>query len=167
MPELVLGPLLRYVGETEATIWVETDEPTEVEILGRTAPTFEVEGHHYGLVCIDGLEPGETYEYEVKLGGERRWPEDGGELPPSVIRTFDPDGVIRISFGSCRVTLPHEPPYTLTKDEDERGREYDALDVLANEMIRGERDNWPQLLLLLGDQVYVDEGAPETREFIR
>jgi hypothetical protein len=84
-----------------------------------------------------------------------------------VIRTFDPDGVIRISFGSCRVTLPHEPPYTLTKDEDERGREYDALDVLANEMIRGERDNWPQLLLLLGDQVYVDEGAPETREFIR
>ena len=32
-PELTLGPLLRYVGETEATIWVETERACEVEIL--------------------------------------------------------------------------------------------------------------------------------------
>ena len=37
MAGLVLGPLLRYVGRTEATIWVETDGPCEVEILGRNA----------------------------------------------------------------------------------------------------------------------------------
>jgi hypothetical protein len=167
MPDLVLGPVLRYVSETEATVWVETDAPAEVEILGATAPTFEVDGHHFALVVIEGLEKGEAYEYEVKLDGERRWPQEGSEFPPSVIRTIDPEGIVRLSFGSCRVTLPHEPPYTLTKDEDERGREYDALDVLANEMIRGTRDNWPQILFLLGDQVYVDEGAPQTREFIR
>jgi hypothetical protein len=29
------------------------------------------------------------------------------------------------------------------------------------------RDQWPQLLLCLGDQVYVDEDSPETRQFIR
>jgi hypothetical protein len=34
-------------------------------------------------------------------------------------------------------------------------------------MSRGDRDNWPELLLLLGDQVYVDEGSPRTRERIR
>ena len=167
MADLVLGPALRYVSETEATVWVETDGPAEVEVLGRTAPTFEVEGHHFALVLIEDLEPGETYEYEVELDGERRWPEEESELPPSVIRTVDPEAVMRFSFGSCRVTLPHEPPYTLTKDDDSRGREYDALDVLANEMIRGARDNWPQILFLLGDQVYVDEGSPRTREFIR
>jgi hypothetical protein len=167
MAELVLGPLLRYVGETEATVWVETDGPAEVEVMGATAPTFEVEGHHYALVCIGGLEPGETYEYEVKLDGERRWPEEGSEFPPSLIRTIDPDAVLRISFGSCRTCLPLEPPYTLTKDEDERGREFDALAVLATEMARGTREDWPQVLFLLGDQVYVDEGAPQTREFIR
>ena len=32
-PLLVLGPLLRYVSETEATIWVETDRACQVEIL--------------------------------------------------------------------------------------------------------------------------------------
>ena len=31
MAELILGPLLRYVGERDATVWVETDGPCEVE----------------------------------------------------------------------------------------------------------------------------------------
>ncbi len=35
MPDLVLDPLLRYVSTSEATVWVETSEPCEVEILGR------------------------------------------------------------------------------------------------------------------------------------
>jgi PhoD-like phosphatase len=34
-------------------------------------------------------------------------------------------------------------------------------------MIRGTRDNWPEVLLLLGDQVYVDEGSPVARAKIR
>ena len=42
MPDLLLGPLLRYVGETEATVWVETDSPCEVEVLGCSEPTFTV-----------------------------------------------------------------------------------------------------------------------------
>ncbi len=73
-PDLVLGPLLRYVSETEATIWVETDAPCEVEILGRREPTFTVEERHYALVRIEDLEPGSFNEYEVHLDGERRWP---------------------------------------------------------------------------------------------
>jgi hypothetical protein len=48
--DLVLGPLLRYVSQTEATIFVETSEACEVEILGCREPTFRVEGHHYALV---------------------------------------------------------------------------------------------------------------------
>ena len=57
-PALVLGPMLRYVGETEATVWVEADQECEVEVLGRRARTFAVAGHHYGLVVLDGLAPG-------------------------------------------------------------------------------------------------------------
>ena len=60
MAKLLLGPLLRYVGETEAVIWVETDEECEVEVLGHTEQTFCVCGHHYALVIVDGLEPGST-----------------------------------------------------------------------------------------------------------
>jgi hypothetical protein len=167
MADLVLGPLLRYVGEAEATIWVETDSPCEVEILGRTEPTFTVEEHHYALVRIEGLEPGCLYEYEVALDGERRWPEAGSELPPSAIRTLGGEGPLDIRFGSCRVALPHHEPYVQSSDRHEEGHEYDALHVLATEMIRSERDGWPELLFLIGDQVYVDEGSPRTREKIR
>jgi len=168
MPGLVLGPLLRYVDETQATIWVETDAPCEVDVLGRKASTFRVEGHHYALVCLQDLEPGDEYEYEVRLDGDRVWPEAESGYPRSVLRTIDPEAPMRIVFGSCRVAVPHRPPYTLTKDEDpEHGREIDALYALAQRMREQPRDQWPQLLLLLGDQVYADEDAPRTREFIR
>lgn len=167
MTNLVVGPLLRYVSETEATVFVETDAACEVEILGRREPTFRVEGHHYALVRLEGLEPDSAYEYEVGLDGERRWPEPGSELPPSTIRTLGGEGPLDVRFGSCRVAVPHEPPHTLTKDESEDGFEVDALWVLAGEMARGERRTWPDQLFLLGDQVYVDEGSPQTRERIR
>ena len=167
MPDLIVGPMLRYLGERDATVWVETDAPCEVEILGHTAWTFEVYGHHYAIVALDDLEPGETYEYEVALDGEARWPGPSRDFPASRIRTFDPDGPFDISFGSCRVALPHEPPYTLTKNQHDQGKEADALHVLASEMLRNPEGRWPHLLLMLGDQVYADEGAPRTREFIR
>src|ERR1044072_9564309 len=167
MPELLLGPLLRYVSESEATIWVETSGPCEVEVLGHRERTFGVAGHHYALVRIEDLRPGGFYEYEVELDGERHWPPAGSDQPPSAIRTFEPGKPLDVCFGSCRVALPHEEPYTKSKDEHEDGRELDALHVLASQMIRSERDKWPELLFMLGDQVYVDEGSPETRARIR
>ena len=167
MAEIVVGPLLRFVSESEATVWVETDSPCTVEVLGAREPTFAVRDHHYALVCIGGLEPGAETEYEVLLDGERRWPDPSSDLPPSRIRTLDPGRELRVSFGSCRVALPHEEPYVLSKDEHELGAELDALDVLALELARGPAARRPDLLLMLGDQVYVDEGSPEVREFIR
>jgi hypothetical protein len=135
MAQLVLGPVLRYVGETEAVVWVETDSPCTVAVLEGEQRTFAVEGHHYALVVIERLEPGRAYEYEVRLDGERRWPEPDSEFPPSVIRTLDGSGPLRICFGSCRVALPHRRPYTLPKDEHDEGREFDALFSLAEEMV--------------------------------
>jgi len=167
MADLVLGPVLRYVGETEATIWVETGAPCEVEVLGRREQTFTVEEHHYALVRLEDLDPGGFYEYEVTLDGKRRWPADDSDLPPSAIRTLGRERPTDVCFGSCRVALPHTEPYVHSKDRHEDGREYDALRVLAAEMVRTERDKWPEFLFMLGDQVYVDEGSPRTRERIR
>jgi len=167
MAELLLGPLLRHVSETEATVWVKTSEPCEVEILGHREHTFRIEGHHYALVCIGDLEPASRYEYEVRLDGEVRWPEPDSDLPPSAIRTVDADKSLDICFGSCRVAVPHEPPFDQPKDQHEEGHEFDALWVLALQMCEGDRDEWPDQLFLLGDQVYVDEGSPRTRAKIR
>ncbi len=71
MPQLVLGPLLRYVSETEATVWVESDAPCEVVVLDHSARTFEVEGHHYALVRIEGLSPGTA---TIRTGRRTRCP---------------------------------------------------------------------------------------------
>ena len=167
MAELVLGPMLRYLSTSEATVWVQTSEPCEVEVLGRRERTFSVCGHHYALVRIEGLDAGGFYEYGVSLDGEPRWPPRGGGQPPSAIRTLEPGKPLDVCFGSCRVALPHEPPYTESKDQHEDGRELDALYVLAEQMARADRDEWPELLFMLGDQIYVDEGSPETRARIR
>src|SRR4051812_6870225 len=166
-PDLVLGPLLRYVGEHEATVWVETDAPCEVDVLGHSARTFTIAGHHYAIVVIEGLECGESYEYEVALDGRRRWPAEDSEFPASRITPVDPEAPLGVVFGSCRVSLPHHPPYSLSKDEHPIGAERDALYVLALELKRRAPEEWPSLLMLLGDQVYVDEGSPGARAFIR
>jgi hypothetical protein len=165
MPSLVLGPLLRYVGETEAVIWVETDSDCDVEVLGARERTFCVCDHHYALVCCGGLEPATWHEYEVLLDGERVWPRADG-WPPSTFRTYPKETALKIAFGSCRVAAPHEPPYALRKDEDERGREIDALHTMAMKMRREPREEWPDVLLMLGDQVYADEVSPATLAFL-
>jgi hypothetical protein len=165
MANLILGPLLRYVGETDATVWVETDEACEVRVLGSSDRTFCVYGHHYALVHVEGLERGTEHAYEVHLDGERVWPEEGSEFPPSRFHTLPASAPLRIAFGSCRVAAPHEPPFTLRKDEDDRGREIDALRLLALRMRDLPTEEWPDLILLLGDQVYADEISPSTRSF--
>jgi hypothetical protein len=166
-PELTLGPLLRYAGEQDATVWVETDGACEVEVLGHTAPTFEIEGHHYALVRLKDLEPGETYEYEVSLDGAKVWPDDENDFPPSVIRTISPDGHLNLSYGSCRVSVPHESPFTLAADAHEDGYERDALQALALRMMREPHERWPDALLLLGDQIYADEVSEGALDLIR
>ncbi len=164
---LILGPLLRYVGEREAVIWVETDAACEVEVLGTRERTFCVEGHHYALVCVDGLSPATWHEYELLIDGERAWPQPDSDFPPSRFRTLPKeDGPVRVVFGSCRVAAPHAPPYSLRKDEDSRGREIDALRTLALRLREQPREELPELLVLLGDQVYADEVSPHAKAVV-
>jgi hypothetical protein len=166
VPSLVLGPLLRYVDETEAVFWMETDEPCEIEVLGSTERTFCVSGHHYALLRATGLEAGAWHEYDVVVDGRRVWPLADSPFPPSCFHTYPKEGPLRLAFGSCRVSAPHEPPWTLTGDEHPRGFEVDALYALARRMMEQPHDEWPNLLLMLGDQVYADEVSIETRAFI-
>ncbi|MFF7008188.1 alkaline phosphatase D family protein [Streptomyces fimicarius] len=183
MAGLRLGPLLRYVdwetGST-ATVWVEASRPCTVEVrcadgASGSSPTFAVAGHHYALVVVTGLTPGSTTAYEVLIGSRRVWPPDDARLPPSTITTppvatasttattaatasagagAEPPGV-RISFGSCRwAAAPgggHDPVGP------------DALVTLAARLAADPAAERPDVLLLLGDQVYADETSAATR----
>jgi len=160
VPRLLIGPLLRHVGTTDATVWVETDEPCEVEVLGARERTWCVAGHHYALVVVTGLEPGSTTPYEVALDGEWAWPPLRPSRPPSVIRTQGADRPLRIAFGSCRYG---RAAATLT----DKNFTPDALAAFARRLAGEDPDGWPDAMLMLGDQVYADETSEATRRRIR
>ncbi|MGS0686918.1 alkaline phosphatase D family protein [Nakamurella sp. GG22] len=160
MTRLVLGPLLRHVGATDATIWVETDSPCEVEVLGFRERTWTVAGHHYALVIIEGLDEGSATPYEVTLDGQRVWPEDGSDQPPSRIRTRAAGVPVEIAFGSCRYA---------TAEAVLPGHKYDAdvLQSYSTKIAGMPEQDWPHALVMLGDQVYADETSPATQDKIR
>jgi PhoD-like phosphatase len=166
MPALVLGPILRHVDEHRATVWVETDGPATVGLLGPDGPLGDVErtwcvsGHHYALVTATGLVPGSTTPYQVTLDDQPVWPDLGSDFPPSRIRTLAPDRPLRLAFGSCRLG---------SKPRDDGSSQFgaDALDLYAQRMMTAADTEWPDALLLLGDQVYADEASPETVELMK
>lgn len=171
----MLGPLIRYVDETSASIWVKTLEAARVTVRAGDgawhARTFRAHGHHYALVVADGLQPGSTTPYTVELDGTTVWPlpegqrdadrdAKGGDYPFSVIPTLKPGKPLRMAFGSCRTSVGH----------DKAGNEkhgVDALRALALTMATDPDAHWPDLVLFLGDQVYADETTEEMQDFIR
>ncbi|WP_018684205.1 alkaline phosphatase D family protein [Actinokineospora enzanensis] len=165
MPDLVLGPILRHVDRTSATVWVETDAACEVTITdtagqaAAAARTFEVTGHHYALVALTDLAPGSVTEYQVRLDGTPRWPLPD-DRPPSRIRTLpEDDSDFLLLFGSCRKPESDDP-------EEHELWGTDALAAYANRMAGQDESEWPHSLVLLGDQVYADETSKATQAWI-
>ncbi|MGP3771952.1 alkaline phosphatase D family protein [Streptomyces sp. SDT5-1] len=165
MARLRLGPLLRYVDEETATVWVEASRPCVAEVrcadgASGSAPTFQVDGHHYALIPVSGLTPGTETTYEVVLDGGGVWPLADSPYPPSTIRTpaYDTDTPVRVTFGSCRWAAPP------ADEHDPVGP--DALDTLAARIAADPDGERPDVLVLLGDQVYADETSPATRQWL-
>lgn len=184
MAGLRLGPLLRYVDwetASTATVWVEADRPCTAVVrcadgASGSSRTFAVAGHHYALVVVTGLTPDSTTAYEVLLDDRPVWPPENHRFPASTITTpalsADRDGgaekasvdggpgPVRIAFGSCRWAAPPAGGH-LPGRSDPVGP--DALDTLAARLAADPDAERPDVLLLLGDQVYADETSPATR----
>lgn len=163
-PELVLGPMMRYVDQTSASIWVETRDNARVTVSAGAAEwearTFAVHGHHYALVEADGLEPGSVTPYTVAVNGVPVWPEPGTGFLPPVIATLKPGKPLRLAFGSCRTSVPHD-------GSGNRSHGVDALRAYALAMSSGGKEPWPDLVAFLGDQVYADSTSGQMQEFIK
>lgn len=173
---LVLGPLLRHVDATSAAVWVETSDAGTVEVRAPggggdeervwRAPTFGVHGHHYALVEVTGLRPGERTAYTVHLDGQQVWPAPDSPFPPSVIRTLREDEPLHLAFGSCRTSVPHDAHGHLTHGVDAlRSYALALAEPREDDELPGPTDA-PDLLLLLGDQVYADSTSEAMQEFI-
>ncbi|KAA0979378.1 alkaline phosphatase family protein [Paeniglutamicibacter gangotriensis] len=161
--DLILGPMLRHVDDTSASIWVETARSCTVEVRCGAhtwrAPTFGAHGHHYALVGVTGLDVGSVNPYSVHLDGEPVWPREDG-FPESMMATTDPVKKPRLAFGSCRTSIPHDAA-------GNRKHGVDAMRAYALSMAGAGHGPWPDLLLFLGDQVYADSTSDQMREFIR
>ena len=159
---LLLGPLLRHVDDTSAVLWMELDRRGTVTVNAAdreyAGSTVTVHGHHYALVDVTDLEPGGSYPYSVAVDGTPVWPLPDARLP-SRIRPIDVDRRLRIAFGSCRTTAPHDA-------ETNRSHGPDLLRALGCRMATTREADWPTMLLLLGDQVYADETSTAMRDYI-
>ena len=170
---LVLGPLLRYVDDTSAAVWVETRAAATVTVArgarSASARTFAVHGHHYALVELGDLTPGTTEAYTVSVDGATVWPPPDSTFPAPVISTLEPGRPLRLAFGSCRTSVTH----------DEAGNRTHGVDALrawalrmADQVEPADAEDpdlapgLPDLVLFLGDQVYADETTDEMRAFI-
>ncbi|MDT3397109.1 alkaline phosphatase D family protein [Streptomyces sp. B1866] len=173
MAGLRLGPLLRHTDWDTgrgATVWIEADRPCEAEVrcadgAGGTARTWRVAGHHYALVPVTGLRPGTETAYRVLLDGEQVWPLPGSRFPDSTIRTPAPgtaERTVRVTFGSCRWAAP--PGDGAGGGHGPVGP--DALDTLAHTLATAPGAERPDVLVLLGDQVYADETSAATRRWL-
>ncbi|KIQ20616.1 alkaline phosphatase D family protein [Rhodococcus sp. MEB064] len=158
-PRLILGPFVRYVSTDRATFWVETSQSCTVTVTTSTGVSVEektwgVHGHHYALVAVEGLPQNSTVDYTVSIDGGQVWPTDGH---PSVVHTMCEDEPITVAFGSCRRgdTYSEEALTRIGAD---------ALVGLADRVAGEEPDDWPDLLVFLGDQVYADDPSPEIVE---
>ena len=155
--EITGGPMPGYPATRTAQIWLQVDGPARAVIeywpegrpgdvkLSAPQPLTEAEDYTAHL-AIGGLEPGQTYEYRVRL--------DGAPQPTSTTlrfhtqplwkwRTEPPD--FTVALGSCAYI--NERPY------DRPGEPYGA----GHEIFDTIAASRPDLMLWLGDNIYLRE----------
>ena len=166
--DILIGPVLRRVVGDRATIWLETTGPALVRIEADgggagSARTFPAYGHHYALVVVDHLRPAAASTYTVALDDRVVWPRPDSAYPPAVIRTRATDDradPVNLIFGSCRDATPEATGERLPPD---------ALDAFARRLMAEPHraDLRPDLIVLLGDQVYADQPSAKVRGLLR
>jgi len=139
---LVHGPMVGCVTGTSAKIWVRTSQAAEVSVAlqpdsGISATTAQAtkESDYTAIVKISGLAPSTDYEFNVIVDGQA-----SSHDRPAQFTTASRNGQptkFRLAFGGGAGYVPPNE------------RVWDT--------VRGEN---PDLLLLLGDNVYIDD--PQT-----
>ncbi len=166
MAGLVLGPLLRYTGSTQATVWVETDAPCEVAVLDARQRTFSRRGPPLRARRPErprgGLGAARTRSRSTASACGRR--ATAGRRRRS---TRASTSATRGSSSARAASATRSArPYTLPR----RARRRDSASTRSGRSrgrLQSGQEEWPDCLLLLGDQVYADETSEETRAFIR
>ena len=112
MPGITLGPLLRYVDEQTRRSGSRRTPPARSRCWGARPRRSASAGITTRSSSSRASSPGARSRTGRASTASRPGPRPSSELPPSMIRTIDPESELRIAFGSCRVTMPHDHPTT-------------------------------------------------------
>ena len=148
------------LGRDQRAVRGRDPRPPRADLPGRRAPL------RAGLL----RRPRAGHQLRVRGQAGRRGPLAAAGLRPAAER--DPHGR-RPRRTSTSASAPAGSPFPTRrpspnpKDETESATRSTPSGSWRSRWSRGERDDWPDQLFLLGDQVYVDEGSPKTRRKIR
>jgi alkaline phosphatase D len=154
------GPMLGYAELTEASVWVQTTAPAQVQLRywpagnragARTsaATATSEKTDHTALFVVPGLDPGTRYSYQILVdGAAARFPAGGatGTFATQAFwqwRTNPPD--FTVALGSCYYA--NEPKM------DRPGTPYGS----DPKIFRTIATMKPDVMLWLGDNVYLRE----------
>ncbi|MCR9201928.1 MAG: alkaline phosphatase D family protein [Planctomycetaceae bacterium] len=139
----VHGPLLGNVTASRASFWVRTATESDVQVMVSTSANFErpvysqpanshARDDYTAVVTVDGLEPTTQYHYAVRIG-DGVWHYSDRQQFETFANAGRP-GKFTVAFGGGAGYVPHnERMWNTISDCD------------------------PNLLLLLGDNVYIDD----------
>lgn len=171
LPLILAGPLLRRVTRQDLALWLVAREPLRLRLgIERswpeqelTAPQLQIlpvgERAYIHLIHLQiDLPPAQALTYTLAYQGEQHedwqslaqdmpdlfYPEERPSEDQAAVAFHVPEQVHEILHGSCR--KPHHP--------DGDGL-WAADELLGHRMAQGERG--PDLLLMTGDQVYLDD----------
>lgn len=152
-PALHAGPMLGYITQREASVWVQTDPGTQVALVLQTAdaadralPAVQADDAGIATVIVPLLEPGTAYRYTVSLNGTpivRPYPTAFTTQPLWQWRTDPPE--VTVAIGSCYYR--NDAPY------DRPGRPYGGDPAIFERIA----DLNPNAMVWLGDNVYLRE----------
>ncbi len=172
MISLRVGPIVRAIDQYHAMVWAELEGPGVVELRAYTdghmqttqTTSVRVGGHYYVLLQLEHLQAGTWYDYQLFDGEDghelasTRWGQEHGEHGNDMMRLVQcfrtlgtrdetTNRELRLAYGSCRKA---------------QGLATDALHALgvwlAQHVDEREKE-WPQLILMIGDQIYADQPA--------
>ena len=161
----LIGPIVRATTASEAVIWAEFAHPCEVTVIATplydegaeaiqvTSSTLLAGDHAYLSARLSGLRPSTWYTYTLHVTSEA---EDGTNTQSPLwqgFRTFAAledtnKQPLRVAYGSCR-KLDQPEKDTLA-----------AFGRWLREHREQREQEWPHLLLMIGDQVYADQPPP-------
>lgn len=164
-----VGPLVRATSATSVVIWAEVTHACTVSLtveasendkkppLTITTRTITVGDRHYIAPQLQGLQPATWYNYQLTSTESNDTSSEVSSSTPRLqcFRTLNATEQstnaqpLKIAYGSCREANTQVP---------------DAFDAFGAWLLDTEEqrdEQWPQVLLLVGDQIYADEPPAE------